>query len=88
MSTRLGTHTIPIEAGFRTGLVIGCGVSVLAALVTLAIPVRKPAAPPQDALDLEPAAARARVLARAPSQVNRRATNGMLSANEAAMVAL
>ncbi|MBF6222211.1 MFS transporter [Nocardia abscessus] len=59
MSTRLGTHTIPTEAGFRTGLLIGCGVSVLAALVALAIPVHKPAAPPQDALDLEPAAARA-----------------------------
>lgn len=59
MSTRLGTHTIPTEAGFRTGLLIGCGVSVLAALVAVAIPVHNPAAPRQDALDLEPAAARA-----------------------------
>ncbi len=59
MSTRLGTHTIPTEAGFRTGLLIGCGVSVPAALVALAIPVRKPAAPLRDALELEPAAERA-----------------------------
>ncbi|MGK8505746.1 hypothetical protein [Nocardia asiatica] len=48
------------EAGAAfTGLLIGCGVSVPAALVALAIPVRKPAAPLRDALELEPAAARA-----------------------------
>jgi hypothetical protein len=59
MSTGLGGHTIPTEAGFRTGLLIGCGVSVLAALVALAIPVRKPTEPSRDTAELEPAAARA-----------------------------
>ncbi len=59
MSTGLGGHTIPTAAGFRTELLIGCGVCVLAALVALAIPVRKPTEPPRDTADLEPAAARA-----------------------------
>ncbi|MBF6259592.1 MFS transporter [Nocardia farcinica] len=40
MSTQLGGHTIPTEAGFRTGLLLGCGVAVVAALVALAIPAR------------------------------------------------
>lgn len=57
MSTRLGSHTIPTEAGFRTGLLIGCGVAALAALVALAIPVRKPAVSIRDSGATEPAMA-------------------------------
>ncbi|WP_068155834.1 MFS transporter [Rhodococcus phenolicus] len=38
MSMQLGEHTLPTEAGFRTGLLIGCGVALVAALITLAIP--------------------------------------------------
>lgn len=43
MSMQLGEHTLPTEAGFRTGLLIGCGVALVAALITLAIPPGKPA---------------------------------------------
>lgn len=38
-----GGHTIPTEAGFRTGLLIGCGVALVAAAIATAIPGRKPA---------------------------------------------
>ncbi len=38
-----GGHTIPTEDGFRTGLLIGCGVALVAAAIALAIPGRKPA---------------------------------------------
>ncbi|WP_430334959.1 MFS transporter [Rhodococcus sp. ACT016] len=38
-----GGYTIPTEAGFRTGLLIGCGVALVAAAIALAIPGRKPA---------------------------------------------
>lgn len=38
-----GGHTIPTEAGFRTGLLIGCGVALVAAAIASAIPGRKPA---------------------------------------------
>ncbi|MGV9746836.1 MDR family MFS transporter [Rhodococcus zopfii] len=38
MSMPFGEHTLPTEAGFRTGLLIGCGVAVVAALIILAIP--------------------------------------------------
>ncbi|MGW4325039.1 hypothetical protein ACWEKR_04015 [Nocardia sp. NPDC004573] len=41
-------------------MLIACGVSALAVLVVLAIPVRKPAAPPVGAAAPEPAAAAAR----------------------------
>jgi len=43
MSHSVGGHTLPTEAGFRAGLVIGGGVAVIGALVTLAIPT--PGAP-------------------------------------------
>lgn len=59
MSTRLGSHTIPTEAGFRTGLLIGCGVAILAALVALAIPVRKHGAATRESGSPEPAMAHA-----------------------------
>lgn len=38
MTIQVGGYALPTEAGFRTGLLIGCGVAVIAALVTLAIP--------------------------------------------------
>lgn len=38
MSTRVGGYNLPTEAGFRTGLLIACGVAIVAALITLAIP--------------------------------------------------
>ncbi len=37
-----GGHTIPTEAGFRTGLLIGCGVALVAAAIAAAIPVEGP----------------------------------------------
>ncbi|MFJ4183874.1 MFS transporter [Kitasatospora sp. NPDC089509] len=44
LTTTLGGHTLPSESGFRTGLVIGCGVALIAAAVAAAIPA--PPAPP------------------------------------------
>lgn len=38
MSMQVGGHTLPTEAGFRTGLLIGCGVALVAAVITLGIP--------------------------------------------------
>ncbi|MEV6392408.1 MFS transporter [Nocardia xishanensis] len=54
MTTQLGGHTIPTEAGFRTGLLIGCGVAALAALIAVAIPGRRAQAAPteNDARDM------------------------------------
>ncbi len=41
MSVQSGGYSIPTEAGFRTGLFIGCGVALVAAAITLTIPVAK-----------------------------------------------
>jgi MFS family permease len=41
MTVRSGAVTLPSEAGFRTGLLIGCGVALVAAAITLAIPSRR-----------------------------------------------
>ncbi|MCG5220862.1 MFS transporter [Streptosporangium sp. KLBMP 9127] len=41
MTTRFGTQTLPSEAGFRTGMLIGCGAALAAAAVTLALPTRR-----------------------------------------------
>ncbi|MET7466398.1 MFS transporter [Nonomuraea sp. NPDC005501] len=41
MTTRFGTHTLPSEAGFRTGMLIGCGAALVAAAVTVALPSRQ-----------------------------------------------
>ncbi|WP_336206351.1 MFS transporter [Nonomuraea sp. LPB2021202275-12-8] len=38
MTVTMGGHPLPSEAGFRTVLLIGCGVALVAALVTLTIP--------------------------------------------------
>ncbi|MEZ0066975.1 MFS family permease [Streptacidiphilus sp. MAP12-20] len=43
LTIRLGPVTLPSAHGFRVGFVIGGGVALLAALLTLAIPGRKPA---------------------------------------------
>ncbi|MYW68712.1 MFS transporter [Streptomyces sp. SID8379] len=48
MTVTLGGYVLPSEDAFRTGMLIGCGVAVAAALITLTIPYRKamtPAAP-------------------------------------------
>lgn len=56
MSVQVGGYSLPTEGGFRTGMLIGCGVALVAAAVTLAIPVaRRPSLEPVR----EPAAARA-----------------------------
>ncbi|MCB8909321.1 MFS transporter [Rhodococcus rhodochrous] len=39
MSVQAAGYSIPTEAGFRTGLLIGCGVALVAAAITLTIPV-------------------------------------------------
>ncbi len=53
MSVPVGGYSLPTEDGFRTGMLIGCGVALVAA-VTLAIPVvRRPSLEPVR----EPAAA-------------------------------
>jgi MFS family permease len=56
MSISLGGHVIPTENGFRTAFVIGCAVSIVAAVTALAIPVRRavPAQPAQPAMVTEP----------------------------------
>lgn len=38
MTTSLGGHTFASEDGFRTSLIIGCGVAVVAAVIAAAIP--------------------------------------------------
>jgi MFS family permease len=40
MTTDFGGHVVPSESGFRTGMLIGCGVSLLAAAAAATIPVR------------------------------------------------
>ncbi len=44
MSVSFAGHSIPTENGFRTGLLIGCGVSIVAAIIAIVIPVRRTAA--------------------------------------------
>ncbi|OYD67901.1 MFS transporter [Rhodococcus sp. OK302] len=41
MSMDFGGHTLPTEAGFRTGLLIACGAALFAAAITTLIPARK-----------------------------------------------
>ncbi len=59
MSVTLAGHSIPTENGFRAGLLIGCGVSAVGAVVALFIPARRSAAPapapagPRHALDTD-----------------------------------
>lgn len=39
LTINLGGHTLPSEGGFRIGLVVGCGVALIAAAVAAVIPV-------------------------------------------------
>ncbi|MFD8782029.1 MFS transporter [Kitasatospora sp. NPDC059599] len=56
LTVTLGGHTLPSEGGFRVGLVIGCGVALVAAAVAAVIPAVVPA-PPAPALRSVPARA-------------------------------
>jgi hypothetical protein len=49
MSVQVAGHTLPTEGGFRTGLLIGCGVALVAAAITVAIPTRRAPTPPNTA---------------------------------------
>ncbi|MEU1725656.1 MFS transporter [Nonomuraea sp. NPDC005692] len=49
LTVTVGGHTLPSETGFRTALLIGCGVALAAALVTLTLPKPTPAAAPAPA---------------------------------------
>jgi hypothetical protein len=40
MTTTFGGHVLPSEDGFRTGMLIGCGAAIVAALVATTIPGR------------------------------------------------
>ncbi|MFB4299153.1 MFS transporter [Actinomadura sp. NTSP31] len=44
LTTTMGGHTLTSENGFRTGLLIGCGIALLSALVAATIPAARPAA--------------------------------------------
>jgi MFS family permease len=57
MSVQVGEYTLPTESGFRTGLLIGCGVALAAAVVASFIPSRRPSAgvPDVHATELVPA---------------------------------
>ncbi len=59
MTTQFAGHTIPTEAGFRTGLLLGCGVAVVAALVAVGIPSRRATVAAAPAHTGEPAPSRA-----------------------------
>ncbi|HEX4814994.1 MAG TPA: hypothetical protein VFV66_19810 [Nonomuraea sp.] len=43
LTIRLGPVTLPSEAGFRAGFLVGGGVALLAALIVVAIPGRRTA---------------------------------------------
>ncbi|MEV4176519.1 MFS transporter [Nonomuraea sp. NPDC049709] len=45
MTVTVGGHALPSESGFRTALLLGCGVALSAALVTLTLPKPRPAVP-------------------------------------------
>ncbi|MGW2199875.1 hypothetical protein ACWCSH_47070, partial [Streptosporangium sp. NPDC001682] len=53
MTMRVGGHTLPSESGFRTGLLIGCGVALVAAAIASAIPARRAGSSAEDAEDAE-----------------------------------
>lgn len=46
MTVSMGGRALPSESGFRTALVIGCGVALVAALVTLILPKHQRAPEP------------------------------------------
>jgi MFS family permease len=59
LTTSMGGYTFTSESGFRAGLVVGCGVALVAAAVAALIPAGKPpvAAPGQAAPEADQAAA-------------------------------
>ncbi|WP_318528321.1 MFS transporter [Nonomuraea gerenzanensis] len=46
LTVSMGGHVLPSEWGFRTVLLVGCGVALVAALVTLTLPRPRPATAP------------------------------------------
>ncbi|MFE3875121.1 MFS transporter [Kitasatospora sp. NPDC059146] len=56
LTTTLGGRTLPSEGGFRVGLVLGCGVALLAAAVAAAIPAPPIAATAPDRPAADPRA--------------------------------
>ncbi|WP_216895998.1 MFS transporter [Nocardia alni] len=59
MTITVGGHNIPTERGFQVVFAIGCGVSVVAALISMAIPIRA-AVRAEPAADTEPETSPAR----------------------------
>ncbi|MYT34864.1 MFS transporter [Streptomyces sp. SID8356] len=57
MTTDFGGFALPSENGFRTAMLIGCGVGLAAAVVAALIPVRTAKAPPEATAPLRPATA-------------------------------
>ncbi|MBT3076562.1 MULTISPECIES: MFS transporter [Streptomyces] len=57
MTTDFGGFPLPSENGFRTAMLIGCGVGLAAAVVAALIPVRTAKAPPEATAPLRPATA-------------------------------
>ncbi|MER7747724.1 MFS transporter [Streptomyces bacillaris] len=57
MTTDFGGFPLPSENGFRTAMLIGCGVGLAAAAVAALIPVRTAKAPPEATAPLRPATA-------------------------------
>lgn len=56
MTTPLGGHAFASENGFRVGLLIGCGVALVAAAITLALPKRQARVADKVSLPAEPTA--------------------------------
>lgn len=58
MSMSVGGHAIPTENGFRTSLLIGCAVALVAAVIAATIPVRRALSAEQSVDVAEPVAER------------------------------
>jgi hypothetical protein len=41
-TTTMGGHTFTSENGFRTGLLVGCGIALVAAVIAAVIPAARP----------------------------------------------
>jgi len=54
MTVSFGGHTLPSEDGFRVGMMIGCGVALLAAAITLTLPGHPPSPPSPEPASSEP----------------------------------
>ncbi|MER5851494.1 MFS transporter [Streptomyces sp. NPDC002012] len=61
MTTTAGGHTFSSESGFRTGLIIGCGVALVAAAIALVIPAVRRSASDTAKNDAAPAPEQAAV---------------------------